>query len=72
MRCPRTRSSSPRARWRAWFTKHHARTTGIWLVTFKKAEGKKHLPYDALVEEALCFGWVDSKPRALDAARGML
>jgi uncharacterized protein YdeI (YjbR/CyaY-like superfamily) len=62
-----------RAQWRAWLTRHHAsRTTGIWLVTFKKAEGTKHLPYDAVVEEALCFGWIDSKPRKLDAARSML
>ncbi len=61
-----------RAQWRAWLTKHHTRTAGVWLVTFKKAEGKRHLPYDVVVEEALCFGWIDSKPRLLDAARSML
>lgn len=39
---------------------------------WKKASGKMAVPYDELVEEALCFGWIDSKPRALDANRSML
>jgi uncharacterized protein YdeI (YjbR/CyaY-like superfamily) len=61
-----------RAQWRAWLTLHHTRTTGIWLVSFKKSDPKRYLPYAEIVEEALCFGWVDSKPRALDATRSML
>jgi uncharacterized protein YdeI (YjbR/CyaY-like superfamily) len=61
-----------RAQWRAWLAKHHARAAGVWLVTFKKAEGRKHVPYASIVEEALCVGWIDSKPRALDAQRSML
>lgn len=44
----------------------------MWLVTFRKTSGKPHLGYDASVEEALCFGWVDSKPGKLDAERSML
>lgn len=61
-----------RAAWRAWLTKNHASSPGIWLVTFKKGSGKPKLDYDDLVEEALCFGWVDSRANALDVERSML
>lgn len=61
-----------RAAWRRWLQRHHTQATGIWLVTWKKASGKPHLDYDSAVEEALCFGWIDSKPRKLDANRSML
>jgi uncharacterized protein YdeI (YjbR/CyaY-like superfamily) len=61
-----------RAQWRAWLQKHHTRTEGIWLVHWKKATPDKHIGYAAIVEEALCFGWIDSLPRKLDAERTML
>ena len=61
-----------RSQWRAWLKKHHKRKEGIWLVTWKKATPAKHLPYAAIVEEALCFGWIDSLPRKLDEERTML
>lgn len=60
-----------RAALRRWLNAHHLQAEPIWLVTAKKAAGKRHIPYDAIVEEALCFGWVDSLPRALDAERSM-
>ena len=60
---------SSRAEWRAWLADHHADAPGVWLVTFKKAAGDRHVPYDDVVEEALCFGWVDSRPRTLDDER---
>jgi uncharacterized protein YdeI (YjbR/CyaY-like superfamily) len=63
---------SSREQWRAWLTENHTQPAGIWLVTFKKAEGAAHVSYGAVVEEALCFGWIDSKPRVLDASRSML
>ena len=44
----------------------------MWLVTYRKTSGKKHLSYEESVEEALCFGWVDSKPGKLDDERSML
>lgn len=56
---------------RRWLSKNHAQSESIWLVTYKKSAGAKYLPYEAIVEEALCFGWVDSLPRALDADRSM-
>lgn len=61
-----------RAQWRSWLKNNHERPEGIWLVTWKKAATQKHLPYDAIVEEALCFGWIDSLPRKLDESRTML
>ena len=61
-----------RAQWRAWLTNNHTQTDSIWLVTYKKHTGSRYLPYDAIVEEALCFGWIDSLPRKLDADRTML
>ena len=61
-----------RAELRRWLTENHAVSGTIWLVTYKKAQADMHVPYDDIVEEALCFGWVDSLPRALDAERTML
>lgn len=61
-----------RAEWRRWLSKHHTQTEGVWLVTYKKAaDPKRYLSYDDIVEEAICFGWVDSLPRTLDAMRSM-
>ena len=61
-----------RAAWRAWLGANHTQSEGVWLVTYKKAPDKPYLGYDEMVEEALAFGWVDSKPRKLDDARTML
>ena len=61
-----------RAAWRAWLMREHTRTSGVWLISFKKATGKPRVEYDAAVEEALCFGWIDSKPRTLDHEPSML
>jgi uncharacterized protein YdeI (YjbR/CyaY-like superfamily) len=61
-----------RAEWRAWLQDNHARDEGVWLISFKKATGRPAVSYDEAVEEALCFGWVDSKPNKLDDERTML
>lgn len=61
-----------RKAWRAWLTANHTRSAGVWLVTFKKHTGNKYLSTDDIVEEALCFGWIDSLPRKLDEDRTML
>jgi uncharacterized protein YdeI (YjbR/CyaY-like superfamily) len=61
-----------RAEWRAWLQDNHARDEGVWLISFKKATGQPAVSYDEAVEEALCFGWVDSKPNKLDDERTML
>ncbi|MEM6255013.1 MAG: YdeI/OmpD-associated family protein [Cyanobacteria bacterium P01_D01_bin.156] len=61
-----------RSQWRDWLAKNYTQTESIWLVTYKKHTGSRYVPYDAVVEEALCFGWIDSLPRKLDSDRTML
>jgi uncharacterized protein YdeI (YjbR/CyaY-like superfamily) len=61
-----------RAEWRAWLEANHATTRGAWLVTWRKAAGRPILDYEAAVEEALCFGWVDSTGGRVDELRGKL
>lgn len=61
-----------RAEWRRWLQQHHGRDAGVWLVTFRQGSGEPAPGYDAAVEEALCFGWVDSRPKKLDERRTML
>lgn len=58
--------------WRSWLLENHERSQGVWLVTYKKSTGKPRIDYDTAVEQALCFGWIDSKPSKLDAERAML
>lgn len=58
--------------WRAWLQKNHETAPGVWLVFFKKHTGKPRISYDEAVEEALCFGWIDSLPRKLDDERSKL
>ena len=59
------------AAWRAWLATNHDTAHGVWVVSWRKASGRDALPYDALVEEALCFGWIDSTVNVLDDARGL-
>ena len=57
---------------RRWLAANHARTDSVWAVTWKKGSGGPHVAWDEIVDECLCFGWVDSLPRALDERRTML
>jgi len=61
-----------RAELRAWLEANHATTESIWLVMFKKHVAGKYVSRDDVVEEALCFGWIDSLTRKLDADRMMV
>jgi len=61
-----------RREWRSWLAEHHASSSGVWLVTYKKATGIGDLDYASAVEEALCFGWVDSRPGKVDDRRTKL
>jgi uncharacterized protein YdeI (YjbR/CyaY-like superfamily) len=61
-----------RQEWRNWLAKNYAQSPGIWLIYFKKHTGKPRVTYDEAVEEALCFGWIDSLPRKLDEKRSKL
>ena len=57
-----------RATWRSWLVANHAIARGAWLVTWRSGHGPT-LPYEAAVEEALCFGWIDSIGGRLDDRR---
>jgi uncharacterized protein YdeI (YjbR/CyaY-like superfamily) len=61
-----------RAEFRAWLTENHGRNVSIWLEFGKKAAGDCYVPYEDVVEEALCFGWIDGRARPLDGLRRML
>jgi len=56
-----------RATWRRWLERNHDRASEIWLINPKKASGKPRVPYNDAVDEALCFGWIDSTNKTVDA-----
>jgi uncharacterized protein YdeI (YjbR/CyaY-like superfamily) len=58
-----------RAKWRAWLAKHHQSSRGVWFVFHKVHTGVKSVPYEDFVREALCFGWIDSLLKRIDADR---
>lgn len=60
-----------RATWRAWLEANHASVPGAWLVGWRRGRGPQ-LDYGEAVEEALCFGWVDSKGQVIDEQRSRL
>lgn len=55
-----------RKEWRNWLVDNHQTKTEIWLRRFKKAAGQPCINYDELVEECLCFGWIDGVIKKLD------
>jgi len=54
------------AEWRAWLEEHHADSPGVWLVLHKKGGSVTGLDYEAALQEALCFGWIDGQGRRRD------
>jgi uncharacterized protein YdeI (YjbR/CyaY-like superfamily) len=58
-----------RRQWRAWLAKHHTSSPGVWLVRHKQHTAVESMPYEDVVSEALCFGWVDSLVKRLDDDR---
>jgi uncharacterized protein YdeI (YjbR/CyaY-like superfamily) len=60
------------AAWRKWLLRNHDSADGVWVITYRKHTGQKTPAYEELVIEALCFGWIDSKPGAVDADRTKL
>lgn len=55
--------------WREWLKAHYKTEKEIWLVYYKKETGKPRIAYNDAVEQALCFGWIDSTVRSLDKER---
>ena len=58
-----------REEWRGWLEEHYQSASEIWLVSYLKKTGKPSVPYNDAVEEALCFGWIDSIVKKLDEER---
>ncbi len=54
------------AAWRKWLEENHAQTSSVWLIIYRKGSAIPSVYYDEAVDEALCFGWVDSKPNKRD------
>ena len=74
MASPEYKTTHPKNRkqWREWLEKNHQTSPGVWFTYYKKETGKPRVSYAEAVEEALCFGWIDSLPRKLDEERTML
>ncbi len=66
MEISKTLHVTNRKDWRAWLRKNHKTEKEIWLVYYKKGTGKLRIEYNDAVEEALCFGWIDSIVKTLD------
>ncbi len=69
MKLGKTLHLTDRKKWRAWLREHYKTEKEIWLVYYKKATGKPRIEYNDAVEEALCFGWIDSIVKSLDKDR---
>lgn len=59
------------AGWHGWLREHHAKTSGIWLVTLRKLPAGSDLTYENCVREALCWGWIDGQVKTLDETRAL-
>lgn len=68
---PQTLYVTGREEWRAWLQANHAQVSEIWIIYYKKHTRQPSIPYDVAVEEALCFGWIDSTAKRIDDARYM-
>ncbi len=60
-----------REEWRAWLDTNHGSQSGVWLISYKASTGKGRITWDEIVDEAICFGWIDSVQRTIDAERTM-
>lgn len=58
--------------WRQWLSRNHARSSGVWLAAYRRETGRPRVEYEEAVEEALAFGWIDSKSVRLDDERSLL
>lgn len=69
MEVTKTLHVTDRKDWRKWLRGHYKTEKDIWLVYYKKETGKPRISYNDAVEEALCFGWIDSTLKSLDEKR---
>jgi uncharacterized protein YdeI (YjbR/CyaY-like superfamily) len=64
--CPASRNE-----WRKWLEENHLSKQSVWLIFYKKKSGKPSVKYNEAVDEALCFGWIDSKAKPIDEEKYM-
>jgi len=69
MKLGKTFYAKNRREWRSWLARHHRAATEIWLIYYKKHSGRARIPYNDAVEEALCYGWIDSILKPIDSDR---
>lgn len=69
MKIGKTIYFADRKSWRAWLAKNHNKKTEIWLIYYRKDSDKPRISYNDAVEEALCYGWIDSTVKSLDQER---
>ena len=65
--CPSSRQA-----WREWLQANHAKKQAVWLIYYKKKSNLPTVIYSDAVDEALCFGWIDSKAKPIDEEKYML
>ena len=66
MKITKTLTVTNRKDWRRWLKQHYKTEAEIWLISHRKSTGKRSLLYNDAVEEALCFGWIDSIRKSID------
>ena len=66
MKVGKTFYAKNRKEWRAWLAKNYDTASEIWLIYYKKASGKPRVAYNDAVDEALCYGWIDSTLKPID------
>jgi uncharacterized protein YdeI (YjbR/CyaY-like superfamily) len=69
MKTGETLTVTTREEWRRWLAEHHQSKGEIWLVFYYKRTGKPTIPYNDAVEEAICYGWIDSQQNRMDEER---
>jgi len=60
-----------RQEWREWLQENHDKKQSVWLIYYKKKSNTPTVAYSEAVDEALCFGWIDSKSKPIDEHKFM-
>lgn len=64
--CPKSRQE-----WREWLQENHHNKTSIWLIYYRKSANIQTISYNEAVDEAICFGWIDSRVKPIDSEKFM-
>jgi len=67
MQITKTFEATSQTLWREWLVKNHSKEKEIWVVFYKKSSGKQILTYQNILDEALCFGWIDGIEKSINS-----